>query len=79
MDLPAKIGTGGIKPETLRGANSKILSQPLRQLQMRSMFIKVTKYVFMSEFTHIPSILIRQKYYIMHFHFDNKLIIKQKL
>jgi len=35
-------------------------------------------FFFLTPLRLIPSILIRQKYYITHFHFDNKLLIKQK-
>jgi hypothetical protein len=43
--------------------------------------LKLQRQVFPTEQTPlrlISSILIRQKYYTTHFHFDNKLLIKQK-
>jgi len=45
------------------------------------MSLEVTKQALTTELTplrHIPSILIRQRYYTTHFYFDNKLLIKQK-
>jgi len=46
--------------------------QCLLKLQSQSLTSKLTSLRL------IPSILIRQKYYIAHFYFDNKLLIKQK-
>jgi len=46
--------------------------QRLLKLQSQVLTTKLTP------FRLIPSILIRQKYYTTHFHFDNQLLLKQK-
>jgi len=57
-----------------------IILQPLHE-RFEQCLLKLQSQVLSTELTSlkpIPSILIRQKYFTAHFHFANKLLIKQK-